>query len=266
MRLRRGILAALMAVLGAAHADLAPLELLTVRHRPAAELLSVLQPLLAPGGVIQASDATLIVRTTPANLAEIKKILAELDRPARRLRIIVRQTRSALTDAAGADARIRSTERDVDVRGRVFSTRERGEGERVQEIQALEGRPARIAAAVSLPVHEQTTEIAGGIPVTREHTRYEDVVTSFEVVPVLTRDGGVKLEITAQAGAVSDTPRAGAIQRRQLVTSVEGKLDEWIDLGGTAEEWRERGSGIIYSTGLRGSGAGRVYVKIIALP
>lgn len=249
-----------------ARAVSADMELITVRHRPAAELLPILQPLLASGGVIQASDATLIVRTTPANLQHIKNILAQLDRPGRRLRIMVRQTREDRSDASGAGARVRSTDRGTEVRGRVFSTGERSSDESVQEIQTLEGRPARISAGFSAPVRETETIIGGGVPVLRERIEYADVATGFEVIPTLTGEGGVILDIRAEAGAMSDAQRAGTIERRELVTSVYGKLGEWIDLGGAGEERRERGSGIVYSTGARGSGAGRVYIKVIALP
>lgn len=68
----------------------------------------------------------------------------------------------------------------------------------------------------------------------RERIEYADVATGFEVIPTLTGGGGVILDIRAEAGAMSDAQRAGTIERRELVTSVYGKLGEWID-------WAEQG-------------------------
>jgi hypothetical protein len=68
-----------------------PVEVLTLRFRTAEDLLPLLQPLVAPGGGLSGEADRLFLRTTPANAREIRQLVAELDRPPRRLRLTLRQ-------------------------------------------------------------------------------------------------------------------------------------------------------------------------------
>src|SRR3990172_1973221 len=67
-------------------------EVITLKHRLAAEVLPIIQPLIPPPGGVSAMDAQLILRATPANLAEIRGLLDKVDRPPRQLLITVRQS------------------------------------------------------------------------------------------------------------------------------------------------------------------------------
>src|SRR2546423_489310 len=66
------------------------LEIIALRHRTADQVLPALQGLLEPGGTLSAQGSQLIVHTSPANLAEIRRALAAIDTPARRLQMSVR--------------------------------------------------------------------------------------------------------------------------------------------------------------------------------
>src|SRR5687767_2855293 len=66
------------------------LEIISLRHRTAEQVLPALRPLLEPGATLTGHGAQLIVRTSPANLADLRRALDAIDRPARRLQISVR--------------------------------------------------------------------------------------------------------------------------------------------------------------------------------
>src|SRR5687768_17297058 len=66
------------------------LEIIALRHRTPEQVLPALRPLLEPGATLSAHSNQLIIRTSPANLAEIRRALEAIDRPARRLQISVR--------------------------------------------------------------------------------------------------------------------------------------------------------------------------------
>src|SRR3990172_4703612 len=66
-------------------------EVITLKHRLAAEVLPIIKPLIPPPGGVSALDAQLILRTTPANLAEIRTLLDKVDIAPRQLLITVRQ-------------------------------------------------------------------------------------------------------------------------------------------------------------------------------
>jgi hypothetical protein len=67
------------------------LQVIELRHRLAEQVIPALQPLLEPGGVITGMDGMLFVRTSPANLEQIRQAVAALDRQPRQLRITVGQ-------------------------------------------------------------------------------------------------------------------------------------------------------------------------------
>src|SRR5712691_12765567 len=66
------------------------LEIIPLRHRTVDQVLPALQPLVEPGGALTGQSGQIIVRASPANLAEIKRALEAIDRPLRRLQISVR--------------------------------------------------------------------------------------------------------------------------------------------------------------------------------
>ena len=55
------------------------LEIIALRHRTVEQVLPVLRPLLEPGGTLTGQRGQLIVRASPANLAELRQALAAID-------------------------------------------------------------------------------------------------------------------------------------------------------------------------------------------
>ena len=95
MRSRRRHLllgAACALVLGGARAQ--SIEVIELRHRSAEDLLPLLRPFVETGGAISGQGSQLMVRASPANLGQLRELLATLDRPPRQLLITVRQDRA----------------------------------------------------------------------------------------------------------------------------------------------------------------------------
>jgi len=86
-----GVAALLFCAAGASLAQITVLEVIPLRYRMAQELIPIIQPMLAREGSVSGFQGQLVVRTTPANLEEIKRILASLDTAPRQLIISVRQ-------------------------------------------------------------------------------------------------------------------------------------------------------------------------------
>src|SRR6185312_11152094 len=77
-------------------------EVITLGYRQAEEVIPIVRPLLAPGGTVTGINNRLVVRTTSANLAEIKQVLSAVDARPRQLMISVRQTSAALASREAA--------------------------------------------------------------------------------------------------------------------------------------------------------------------
>ena len=215
----RSAVAAALLALGVPIGAQNSLEIITLRHRTAEQVMPALRPLLDPGATLSGSRDQLIVRTSPANLADLRLALEALDRPLRRLQISVRfdESREAALGRVEGNARIGSGGSRFDLKAQEARA---AAGERVdQRVQVLEGSRAVIYSGQSRPVRQRIHTPVGVIP--QEITVVHDHATGFTVVPHFAGKG-VRLEIAGQSGA------------QFSATTVEAGLGEWIHLGSTS--------------------------------
>src|SRR5205085_3655179 len=131
------------------------LEIITLRHRTAEQVLPSLQPLLEPGATLSGQGTQLFVRTSSANLDDLRLALTAIDRPARRLLISVRYDQDRDVAAGGLDASGRIANRDSRVDIRAQDNRSRSEDRVDQRVQALDGSRATILTGASRPVRQR---------------------------------------------------------------------------------------------------------------
>lgn len=232
----RLVLAALFtAFIPASNAQQA-LEIIPLRYRTVEQVLPSLQPLLEPGATLSGSRGQLFLRASPSNADDIKRALATIDRPAKRLQISVR-----------LDDTLERERRDLQASGSIGSggVRFRGSaqdsrtntGERVdQRVQVLEGSQATIFAGRS--------------------NDYQDLGSGFAVVPRLS-GGLVHLELVQQHQA--------GLQGQRLSTSTTARLGEWTELGAMAQSSARDDRGIGSASGRHASQSKRVWVKVETL-
>src|SRR5210317_1188585 len=65
------------------------LDVINLKHRTADEIIPIVQPFLIPEAAITARGYKLIIKSTPENLKQVKKIIAEVDAGLRQLTITV---------------------------------------------------------------------------------------------------------------------------------------------------------------------------------
>ncbi|MEO8144615.1 MAG: secretin N-terminal domain-containing protein [Betaproteobacteria bacterium] len=214
------------------------LEVISLRHRTAEQVIPVLRPLLEPGGVLTGQYNQLIVRTSPGNLAQISAVLDSIDQPARRLTISVRFDTAQGDERSGVqtDARISNRGSNADIR--ILDSRGRLDEHVEQRLQVLEGGQAYIS--------------------TGESRNYAQADTGFAVVPRIS-GSNVFLEIGTRQEAFA---RGGAIQGQRAATTVSGRLGEWIELGGADSASTRSDSGILSSRERSESESRRVWVKV----
>jgi type II secretory pathway component GspD/PulD (secretin) len=236
------------------------LEVITLRHRTADQVIPVLRPLLEPGGALSGQYNQLIVRASPANLAQIRAALDAIDQPARRLTISVRFDAAQDSARSGlqTDARIsnRGSSADIRIQDSRSSLDERVD----QRIQVLEGGRALISSGESRPMRQrQVIQTLGG-PVVQETTVIQGASTGFEVVPRVS-GSNVFLEIAPQREQFAPG-RSGAIQSERMASTVSGRLGEWIDLGGASSASTRADSGILSSRERTTAGNRGIWVKV----
>ncbi len=232
-------------------------NIIELRHRTVEDVLPVLQPLVEPGGAISGMSGQLIIRTSPGNLEDLKKVLAAIDRTPRQLVIHVSQNRAVdsrhgelgvsgnvkLGDDVrivapggamfgGAGGEIRHGGSTVTMQG--GSVRRSTESQADQFVKVMDGGQAFIQVGRSLAVpFRRVTLRPDGVTVT-DSVVYRDIGQGFSAVPRLVGDK-VTVEISPQFDSQGSSGR-GSVDTQLLTTTVSGRLGEWIELGGSAQQ------------------------------
>lgn len=235
-------------------------EVIQLRYRTSQELVPILQPMLAPGAGISGLPGQLVVRTTPANLDEIRRILQSVDTAPRQLLITVRQDADISSEraAAGISGSVGGENGRVTVPGgrdsrggnvvlrdgasrarvHIIEGRSNENSSNTQSVRVMEGREAYIRIGQSIPVRgrEVRRTVVNGQVVEQvvDSTQYRDVSTGFYVLPRVSGDR-VTLDISPQREALS-RQLTGGIAVQSVVTTVSGRIGDWIDLGGVTQD------------------------------
>ena len=169
--------------MGVAQAQQSVLEVIGLRYRNAQEVLPLLRAFIAKDGSISALDNRLVVRTTPQNLAELKQILAGIDRRPRQLRVTVTQDADRTVSArrgevtgtiGGGNASVTLPGRPGDtgtgatvgtgrLRGKVVNSGGADVQRNGQTVTVMEGNSAFISIGQTMPV--TTSRLIAGVPV-----------------------------------------------------------------------------------------------------
>lgn len=227
------------------------LEILPLHHQTVDRVLPALQPLLEPGGTLSGMNGQLFLRATRKNREDIKRALAALDTPIRKLLIRISQNRTTDDSGRGGGASgqvVLGNTRRSDVEARVWDSRSARQESGNQMVQTIEGGRAFIQVGRTFPVALRQMVLGPGGAMMSETLVYRDIGQGFYAEPHLAGDR-VTLEISQQADSPGTAGVAGASLQR-LTTTVSGRLGEWIELGASGHQAaaQERG-GISVSTG-----------------
>ncbi len=253
------------------------LQIIELRHRLADQVIPALQPLLEPGGVITGMDGTLFVRTSPANLAQIRQAVAALDRQPRQLRITVGQG-TVETDAdtavrgsatiGGGDAQLginRPPAEEPGVAVTARRTTQRANLRNLSSVTTLEGNETFIAIGQSAPL--TNTQVTPGWigPGVVQTTEYRDTSTGFHATPRVNGDV-VTLDLSPTQQRFSGPSSDRRVETAGVTTRVSGRLGEWIRVGGSSAASRTDTGGLL-TWGTRSDEASyAVWVKVEEVP
>jgi type II secretory pathway component GspD/PulD (secretin) len=189
---------------------------------------------------------TLVIKSTPENVAEVVAVVRELDRAPRNLLVTVSHGDSNRHRRDGADLAVAASGEGASAAVRVFDTRSTTEGSETQGVRVLEGHEAFIRFGESVPVAQRSFILFGAGLGVEDSITYEDVTSGFYVLPRLAGDR-VTLEISPYRRNLSDTG-GGAFDVREASTTIAGRLGEWIPLAGSTNQAEGSATGTVYAT------------------
>jgi len=236
------------------------IEIINLKHRTAEELLPVIRPLLDNDEMASGMNYQLILRASPRNIGQVRRLLDNIDTLPRQLKITVMQdvdsdTVERLTEISGSVGLGRNARITVPgganaggvsvgqggVNARIISTRSLEDDKKTQQLQVTEGNRARVVGGRNVAVPQrQVVQTPWGTQVI-DTTEYREVASGFYVLPRLNGDQ-VTLEISTQNDSLvpnqNNNPANGyPVTRIQNTSSiVSGRLGEWINLGGLGQQ------------------------------
>jgi type II secretory pathway component GspD/PulD (secretin) len=259
------------------------LEIIPLKHRPAATLIEQLRPLVKEPGSITASGNQLIIRSNRDELAQLHLLIDELDTPLAQVLISVRHgdrvgvstkgynTNSTITSGKstitiGNDG----NQKRISKNGGLTTTIDkstaiinRSTGSRnnnqVSQVRATEGYPAYIHTGQQVPI---TTRSGYGYQ--RQYDQeYKDVLQGFYVTPRLVGENTVTLQIRVTHDQVKDAhKRDKTIETQGYQSTISGQLGQWISLGGINLSDNKTDSGLGRSYSTKRSQDMNLYLKI----
>ncbi len=260
------------------------LEMIKLNYRTAEEIIPILRPMVNEGGSVSGVRDQLIVKTTPANLSEIRQILASIDRAPRRLLITVRQDIEGQVNRSrqdisgeystgkvgvsagrrqGNDRGITITAEDDDgnnVRYRNLSTRSDLDDNNTYQVQTLDGEAAFVQSGQQVPIANRNAYVVNGNIVVQDTIDYHDVSSGFYVLPRVNGDI-VTLKVSPQLSRVQPN-QAAIFDVQNANTTISGKLGQWLQIGGIVQQFNTSDREILGSSRRQGQQERSIFVKV----
>ena len=234
-----------------------PIELIQLNNRTVDEMIPIVGPLLKPGEAISGTGYKLILRASPETVAEVRRMLSELDQGLSNLLISVRQGDALDAEQSQAAASIRyNSQAGGAVSGSVVHDRLGEDWQGVQRVRVLEGNAAYIHTGVAL-FQPDVIQSYGGTTVTYGSQR--DVGTGFYVLPRL-NGNRVNLEISPYREVLTGIGTTTNVQRASTIVS--GQLGDWIFVGGANQGGTATQSGILSRSNSRTERQFGIYLKV----
>lgn len=223
---------------------LADTQVITLQNRTSTDLLPVAQNFIGKNGKVSAYGNQLIVEASTSQIKNLKNLLSQLDKPAKRLLITVDTRDNNLPDSNSNT--------------RVYSTASRDGG--TQQLQVTEGVPAFIQTGQSVPLTSTQTDGYGRL---LTQTEYRNVTRGFYVTATVTGNTA-HLAISAQRDRMSQE-QFDVVNVQNTDTQVSGPLGQWITVAGLngQNQTAQQGETLTYSTQSRDDMTLRVKVDAL---
>ncbi|MBZ2187800.1 type II and III secretion system protein [Alcanivorax sp. JB21] len=211
-------------------------------------LIPLIEPLLAPGGSIGHYQGRLVIRTTAESFSDITRLIADIDRAPRSVRISLR--RSASGSSQQDDASMSgSVDQRGNVRGNVVILRDRQQQQRDDHysINTLDGHDAFIDRGNLL-------QLSGYGP---GNTSVLPLLQGIAVTPQLLPDGQIRLTVEQRFDEQRNT---GEMHTQSAHSTLQLSPGQWHDLGGLTQE--DSGSRQGLTGGQRQSGREEITLQV----
>lgn len=274
------LLLASLLLVSAVQAD--SVSVVQLQHRPAAEVVPVIAPMLGPNDAISGEGFKIFVRASAEGQQRVRSLVERLDTPARVLQVSVFQGSEHVLHelALRGNVQVQRGDTTIDVGsgygnepdggGRIIystsggsasvdavATQRNLRGHPIHRVRVTEGKEAYIETGERIPYFAGVAlrgrrALAGGV-------QYENVVTGFYALPRI-RGDNVVLEVSPFKTSRSDSGR-GNVETQSATTTVTGRAGEWLFIGGISEQTERTESAVASTYATQGSRNTGIWIK-----
>lgn len=242
----------LLAMASAAFAQDAPSQtrIFQLNNRLAEATIEMVRPLLSPTGTVMAETRLqkLIVRDTPAKLAEVEKLLVEIDLPAPQVRIFVAMSGVSPSQGHNVGVAVQGNVKHPLVDLTAQSRSGVSGVDSTQNLVVMSGERGIITMARDLVTVDPYFQFAARQGLLTPGLVVQSVSTGFAVEPVVVGDV-VRLTITPWLGFVGPDGRADVmVDEASSTVALKNGQEATIAFGSSRQESHGAAYGLIFGS------------------
>jgi len=245
------------------------IEVIQLKGRTAEEMIPIIRPLMKQNEALSGRGYSLIIRASQDTLQSIRQIIAQLDRPPKRLMISVRRgnsnsvkrnefSASGTIKSGNAEIRLNDRQRyEGQAKLRIIENQRENDNNSIQRINSIEGRQSFIQSGTLVPTGQRQTDRFGNVT---DSVQYRNASTGFYVLPRV-NDNKVTLEISTNSVSINQRGQQ-SFNTQQAQTSLTGEVGKWMAIGGISQQSSTKRNGILYSTKRSAQQDSQIYIKV----
>lgn len=209
---------------------------ITLKHRLASDVLPQVEAFLPDNATVRAYDNMLILKSDRATLANVELLLKKLDKPQQAVIIKVMRSQEELQHQQGGSNQLHIEANDginASVGINRWSTRDNSAQNQLYQARGIAGQAVTISLGEDIPQQQHLVFVGPrGVAVAND-TQYISTANGFRAVPLLLPNGQVRVEIHPFFSKLSRVD--GDIKHSDVITTVVGKVGEWLEIGRITE-------------------------------
>lgn len=210
------------------------IETIQLNHRLANEVLPEVQAFLPENATARAFNELIIIKAEKNEIETLRQLVHKLDTPPQHLLITVLKSYDTISDRRNTALHGNIELSNNHLAGQValegWSTKDNKNHDQYFQARGLAGKPVLITMGESIPQQEQYLVLRhDGDLAINEATHYLDINSGFEAIATILPNHQTIIEIHPAFGHYNEPN--GVIQHSQLISTVSGEIDTWLEVG-----------------------------------
>jgi len=226
---------------------------LQLHHRPAVEVIPIIEPMLAAGDKISGHGFKIFLRSSEETLVQVQDMIEAIDIVSKVLQISVLQGSARKLSSLGISGNISIGTNDASANISGSATQQRQQDNPVHRLRVTEGTEGFIETGKQLAL------FSGSNWKRSSGTGFKKVTTGFYVLPRVHGDN-ITLQVSPFKSSQS-TAGGGGINTQHANTTISGRLGEWLLIGGTTEQVKRSQSGTSGYSSTQSSSDESIWIK-----